>query len=477
MRARTTPLALTVALAVGLSACTSPEPPPSPPAPEPPSELSAGRSEPVTDPLYPQQGNPGIDVLHYGLALTYVPGDRVLNGLAELTIRPVHDAGELRLDLAAGLTVTESTVDGVAAPAAREGDDLVLTAAVVKDRDIVVTVAYNGVPAPVPAPARREDMAGGIGAQTGADGELWTFQEPFGAFTWYPVNDHPSDEALYDVTVTTPEGWTGVSTGVYQGTETDDGYTTTTWRSADPVASYVTTLAVDRFEMYEQRAGEVHYVSWVPSGFAAQWEPLFAELPELVAWLERRYGPYPFPNSGIVAVGGRSGMETQGTITLSAGLAGGNGDRRVILHELAHQWFGDSVSPRDWRDVWLNESVATYAEAMWAVDQGMLTEADAVAVWSGADQRMRDEYGPPGDYDPGAFASGNVYFCTALMLHGLRGEMGPEKFDAMLRDWVQKQRNTTQDRASFTAWVSEYAGEDMTAFIDAWLDSPTTPRA
>ncbi|HEY1174899.1 MAG TPA: M1 family aminopeptidase, partial [Phytomonospora sp.] len=221
--------------------------------------------------------------------------------------------------------------------------------------------------------------------------------------------------------------------------------------------------------------GEVQYVSWVPARFRAPWEPLLAELPELVVWLEQRYGPYPFPNSGVVAVSGQSGMETQGTITLSAGLAGGTGDRRVLLHELAHQWFGDAVTPRDWRDVWLNEGIATYAEAMWAVDQGMLTEADAVAIWAGADQRMRDRYGPPGRFEASAFASGNVYFCTALMLHELRGEMGPEKFGTMLREWVQRQLNTTQDRASFTAWVGEYAGEDMTAFIDAWLDSPTTP--
>jgi len=459
-----------------LAACTSPDPAPPPASPATPSDLSAGRSDPVADPLYPGHGNAGVDVLHYALGLGYDPRDRVLDGRATLTIRPVRDAAELRLDLAPGLSVTESTVDGAAVEAAHEDDDLVLAAPVVEDRDVVVVIAYNGVPAPAPAPAERADMTGGVGAQVGVDGELWTFQEPYGAFTWYPVNDHPSDEALYDITVTTPEPWTGVATGEYLGTDEAGGFRTTRWHSADPVGSYVTTLAVDQFTIDRRQAGATALTSWVPDRYEG-WDAILAEIPAQIAWLEERYGPYPFPNGGIVAVGGESGMETQGTITLSGGLVMAGPDRahRVVLHELAHQWFGDAVSPRDWRDVWLNESVATYAEAMWAVEQGMVTEAEAVAVWSDADQQLRDDFGPPGRYDPASFASRNVYYCTALMLWELRGQMGGATFETMLRDWVQKQRNTTQDRATFTEWVSEYAGEDMKPFVDEWLDSPTTP--
>ena len=467
-----------------LAACTSKDAPE--PAPDQaisvPDDLSAGRSEPVADPVYPDRGNPAIDVLHYGLSFVYDPDTTVLTGLARLTIRPTADADHLSLDFAAGMEVTESTMDGTRADAAREGQHLVLPASVHADRNVVVTVAYHGVPAPQPAPAQRGDMGGGIGMHVEPDGSLWTMQEPFGAYTWYPVNDHPSDEALYDIAVTTPSDWLGVATGSLQGTDqVDGGYVRTRWRASDPVASYVTTLAVDHFGAVKgggpDGSGRV-FASWYPDAYADGWERPVARIPDYLAWLEERFGPYPFPTVGVVVVSGESGMETQGLITVSAGLSSRGLDQvgRVLVHELAHQWFGDSVSPRDWKGIWLNEGMATYAEAMWAVDQGQLTEEAAVAVWRDADQQLRDQAGPPGAYQPRAFASRNVYFCSALMLYELRRKLGDDVFGTMLRDWAQ-QKNTHQDRASFTAFVNEHAGRDMTGFIDAWLDSPTTPGA
>ncbi|MEV0645670.1 M1 family metallopeptidase [Phytomonospora sp. NPDC050363] len=468
-----------------LAACTPPtriDPPAAgTPAPTPaPTDLTAGQSEPVADPLYPDFGNADIDVLHYGLALAYDPESTVLDGTATLTVRAVTTISELRLDFADNLKVGEVTVDGTAVAVTQSGYDLSVLTGLPVGAQAVVEIGYSGVPEKAPAPTTREDFSGdGIGLRPEPNGSLWTMQEPYGAFTWYPVNDHPSDEALYDITVTVPEGWAGVANGSFAGETPSGGETTFAWHSADPVASYLTTLAVDRFEKLELSGPNgLPITAWVPPGQMRVFEDAIRKMPEHIAYIEERYGPYPFDSAGVVLVGGESAMETQEMITFSAALGalGQEVIESILVHELAHQWFGDAVTPVDWRGVWLNESMATYIEDMWNADQGYLTEREVVENWRDLDQALRDEAGAPGDYDARQFASSNVYVCTALMMYEIREVIGEARFTEMMRDWVQKQPNTHQDRASFTAWVNQYAGEDLTGLIDEWLDSPTTPR-
>jgi aminopeptidase N len=200
---------------------------------------------------------------------------------------------------------------------------------------------------------------------------------------------------------------------------------------------------------------------------------LLARTPVMIAWLERRFGPYPFSSAGVVVVPDRSAMETQSMVTMGP-LTGRRGES-VLLHELAHQWFGDAVSPRTWRDVWLNEGFATYVEALYGADRGFADLDTTIRAWWEDDKVNRPKYGPPVGYDPHAFAEHNVYFGPALMLHELRRTLGDELFFALAHDWAQQHRYTNQDRASFTAWVERYTGRHLSPVIDKWLDSTTTP--
>jgi len=470
---------------LGLLAACTPTPKVNPPIgspseqPDIPADLSAGRSEPVADPLYPDFGNPGLDVLHYGLGLGYDPETTVLDGTATITVRAARALDELVLDFAENLKVGDVTLDGQPVTATQSGFDLTVAAPLAAEAQAVLVITYSGVPEQAPAPTTRSDFDDGVGMRPERDGSLWTMQEPYGAFTWYPVNDHPSDEALYDITITVPKGWSGVASGRFMGEVAAGNESVFTWHSADPVASYLTTLAVDEFEMIEMTGPhDLPITAWIPPESMREFEGALRKMPEHIAYIEERYGPYPFDAAGVVLVGGESAMETQEMITFSAALGtmGSAGIESVMVHELAHQWFGDAVTPVDWRGVWLNESMATYIEDMWNADQGYATEREVVESWRTADQVLRDEAGPPGDYDARQFASSNVYVCTALMMYEIREKIGEERFTEMMRDWVQKQPNTQQDRASFTAWVNQYAGEDLTALIDEWLDSPTTPR-
>jgi aminopeptidase N len=191
----------------------------------------------------------------------------------------------------------------------------------------------------------------------------------------------------------------------------------------------------------------------------------------MLAWLEKRFGRYPFDSVGVFAIREETGMETQTMITLGRGIGS-----EALLHELAHHWFGDSVGPRTWRDVWLNEGFATYIQfLMYDVEVLGESQARMLAGMRRLDGQLRREHGPPGRYKRGHFASSNVYFPPALMLHEIRQEIGDKKFFAMLRAWAREHHNVEVDRASFTSWLGRATGRDLKGLVNRWLDSPTTP--
>jgi aminopeptidase N len=434
-----------------------------------------GTSRPVADPVYPAYGNPRIDVRHYDLDLSWDPATRLLTGAATLTVRAVVDLDDIALDFTDALTVDAATVDGDAVRSRRRAGDLVLPAGrVPKDREVRVTVRYHGRPRPVDFPGTRPDVPA-IGVMIADDGAIHAQQEPYGAFTWYPCSDQPSDEATYDIAITSPTGWTGVASGRPLGGGPSGGGVTNRYRADQPVATYLVAFAVDRFQRHQDTGPHGLPVTyWVRAADADRMLPTLRQSPAMLDWLERRLGPYPFDSAGVVIVQGRSGMETQTMITL--GPLTGPSAEPVLLHEYAHQWFGDSVTPRTWADLWLNEGFATYLQMVWTVEQRGGDPEQTITQWRKLDEKERAEAGPPAGYRPDRFASRNVYVGPALMLHEIRQRLGDPAFFAMLHDWVQHHAHTNQDRASFTAWLNAYTGRDLTPILDRWLDSSTTPN-
>lgn len=436
---------------------------------------AAGRSTPVADPIYPKRGNPAVDVLHYGLELSWQPTTKTLTGTATLRVRPTAAASELSLDFKP-YTLDGVTVDGATATGKVTGEKLTVPAALVADRPVTVVVRYHGTPTTTPIPSHRDDMEP-LGLTITKERGLWTMQEPFGAFTWYPVNDHPSDEALYDIAVTVPTGWSAIASGTPAG---QDG-TTFRYRSTDPVASYLTTLAVGTYKKETAKGPRgIPLTYWYRPKTDKRLLPLLRKSPEYLTWLEERFGPYPFPSGGIVVVDSESGMETQEMITMG-GKVGDWSEREDrydtdLLHEYAHQWFGDSVTLTTWRDMWLNEGWATYAQFLYQQERDKFSDSDLEDYLRRTDAELRKEIGPPGKPNAANFAEPNVYVCPAAMLHELHDALGDKKFFALGKDWVQEQRNTQQDRASFIAFVNRHTGRDYTKLINTWLDAKTTPR-
>jgi aminopeptidase N len=435
--------------------------------------LDLGVSEPREDSVYPQAGDPSVDALHYDLTLAWDPDTDTLTGREVLTFRSTATAEAFQLDFSEPMTVKTLTLDGQEVAFAERGKDLVVTADVVEDEEYELALTYAGKPGPVRVPTRREDFTT-TGFTVTATHETWTMQEPFGAFTWYAVNDQPSDKALYDFTLSVPSPWVGVANGALESRTDEAGTTTTVFSLDEPAASYLTTLAFGDFEMTEdESASGVPITYWVNRKSPPEILERLEATPEAMAWLEDKLGPYPYDTFGTVVVDSESGMETQTMVTL--GDTDYTTSEAVILHELAHHWYGDTVTPDDWRDVWMNEGMAMYLQGMWeAEDQGVGID-EKMDEWASGETFERELAGPPAAYDPGAFGSGNIYYSPALMWHELRQKVGDEEFLAMVRAWPEENANANAGRDEYLPWLEDRTGEELTEFFDAWLLGETTP--
>ncbi len=443
------------------------------PGTEPPDDLAEAISETREDSVYPDVGDPLVDALHYDLSLAWTPESDALVATERLTFRATADADQVQLDFDDVLTIESLTIDGENLAYQREDKDLFISNAVEEDQEYVLEMTYSGTPEPYDAPTQRADFDLGVGWHVTPEHEVWTIQEPYGAFTWYAANDQPADKAYYDFTLTVPAPWTGIANGELTDTTEADGLRTTTWHLAEPAASYLVTVAFGDYTPIElESSSGVPITIWGPTDDPdAIGDTEYA--PDAMDWLEQHLGPYPFDTFGILIYDGNSGMETQTMVTLGATTY--STSRNVVVHELAHHWYGDTVTPADWSDLWMNEGMAMYLQGMWEAEDEGVTIDQKMDDWADFEDEERRYAGPPGDYDPANFGSGNVYFGPALMWHELRQQIGDAAFFAMLKDWPVDQENGTADREEYLAWIEAETGEELTAFFDDWLLSRRTP--
>ena len=434
--------------------------------------LDAALSQPVEDRVYPAVGDPGVDALHYQLDLTWTPRSKTLDAVETLTFRATEDAEEFQLDFGRTLTVTSLALDGEKATFRERGKDLVVRSPVRSDERYTLEVRYHGTPKPVAAPTTRDDFST-IGWTVTDEGETWTMQEPFGAYSWYAVNDHPSDKALYDFTLTTRSPWVGVANGKLESRKQNAGRTVTDWHLDEPAASYLVTVAFGNFKMTRDRSESgVPMTYWTPRGDARSLRSVQVAGDEL-DWIEDRLGPYPFSSLGFVVVDSTSGMETQTMITLGA--TDYTLSPAVVVHEMIHQWYGDQVTPRDWRDVWMNEGMAMYLQVLWEAQEFGFDVEQPLNDWAGIDQQQRSSAGPPANYDPATFGEGNIYYLPALMWDQLRRRIGDKQFWSLVRAWPRSRDNDNASYADITAWWSRKTGDDLRPMFDAWLLGRQSP--
>ncbi|MEU3505221.1 M1 family metallopeptidase, partial [Streptomyces hundungensis] len=323
----------------------------------------------IGDPYYPASGNGGYDVSHYDLRLTYQPKTDLLEGTATLLATTQQDLSRFNLDF--GLAVSEVRVNGTKASFAKSGShelEVTPAAPLPKGRAITVVVKYAGKPSEL-------KVDGWTAWQRTPDGGV-AAQEPDSAVWWFPSNDHPLDKATYDVTVKVPDGTQTVSNGVLQSQSSKLGWTTYHWRSNKPQASYLTTLAVGKFDITtDKTASGLPILNAYSKDLGDNDGAARASVErtkDVAEWLESVFGSYPFNALGgyVPNVPTHFALETQTRPFYSPAQFAGGANVSVVVHELAHQWYGDSVSVKGWKDIWDNEGFASYAQWLWSEKEG-----------------------------------------------------------------------------------------------------------
>jgi aminopeptidase N len=319
----------------------------------------------IGDAYYPQLGNGGYDAQHYTLDLVVNVERNTVQGSATIDALATQPLAAFNLDFA-GLEVEAVAINGAPVEYERQDRELVvIPAAPLADGEpFTVEVTYRGEPQPVRPEALPVQM-GWIHYGTG----IVVAGEPVGASGWYPVNEHPLDKATYTLRVTVPEPYVVAANGLLQETIPQDGGVTYVWEAGDPIASYLVTVNIDDFVIQTENGPDgLPIRNYFPADIADEAATDFAPTANMIAYFSSVFGPYPFEAYGVVVADTRMGfaLETQTLSVFSRNwVTDSRSIEETVAHELAHQWFGNSVSLAQWRDIWLNEGFATYASWLW----------------------------------------------------------------------------------------------------------------
>ncbi|OKJ29407.1 M1 family metallopeptidase [Streptomyces sp. CB01580] len=423
----------------------------------------------VGDPYFPDDGNSGYDVSHYDVKIAYDPArtDR-LDGDTTVTARALTGLDRFGLDLK-GFTVASVAVNGTPARKfSREGaHKLVVTPArpVAKGSTFTVRVKYAGKP-------------DAEGWHTLKSGGAYVAGEPHSATSWYPANDHPSDKATFALTATVPDGWTVVGNGLPGPENVEDGRRTFRWFEDKPMVTYASTVAIDRFTVHRGKtaAGTPVITAYSPD---AEIDPAAEDQQtEILDFLTTKFGPYPFSSAGAIVVGAAKeptndpgALETQSRPTYHTMIFDAS-----MVHENTHQWFGDSVSFKDWRDGCVAECFAQYAGQLWEEHKGADLDTDFYRS-EVEDYRDDPSFWSVKLYDPGPGREldSALYFKGSLMLHALRRTVGDEAFFRTLRTWTHDHAYGNASFRQFEALAAKVSGKDLKGFFAAWVDGTVIP--
>mgnify|MGYP001035257090 CR=1 FL=1 len=486
------------------STAVTPLPPPSPPAPTAPAQptttppptpapTASPEPTPTLDPAvvgatashahpdYPGMGNGGYDVRHVSLDLVAGVREASLDAVATIDLQATQDLRRFSLDFAAtefaGMVVDELTVNGEPVPFRRSDHDLIvdLPELVAAGTRFQLEVHYHRIPDfSEPNPFALS------GYQKG-----WYFNrdgvavagEPAGAASWFPANMDLHDRATYTYRITVAKPFVAAANGV-QVDRVDNGETTTfVWEARDPLMAYLTTVAIGTFTRVEGVSSSgVPLRSFFAEGLPAAAVEPFAQTAEMIDAFEQYFGPYPFAVYGAVVhdnAHGLGGLETQTLSVFGPQQVASRGEA-LVAHELAHQWFGDSVGLADWRDLWLKEGMATYAEVLWAeYSRGPDAAQEAVRALAHSSPIRTPSLLRPYS-DPDAFAA--TYDRGALALHALRLRVGDGPFFTILRTYYDRFQGKNAGTADFIAIAEEVSGQTLAGFFFDWLERDTRPR-
>jgi aminopeptidase N len=438
------------------------------------NEMANVSPDDLDDELYPHIGNPGYDVRHYDVDLTYDTTLERLDAVVGIDLVALESRDEFTLD-ATFNGVSEVLVDGVPAAFTEDNPELRIPLEQTWNPgdDVRVEVTYSITPRLFDSlegfPVGWFDTAGGS----------YVLNEPDGARSWLPSNDHPSDKATYRFVLRTPPGVTGVANGTLVEHVVGATGEVWVWDNPNPTATYLIQVLTGDYEVTETEGPNGVVLSHaVLRSDVSVMQPYIDITPEQIEFFSDLFGPYPFTVYGLAITDSFGGlaMETTGRSLYSREdfLEGRLSYFTDLLlsHELAHQWFGNSVTPARWKDIWLNESFATYSQWLWLDRQGY----DSVQRSAEVALANRDSQATA-DPAVGELFSFNSYDGGAAVLHALRLTIGDEDFFALLKRWAVESAGTSRTTDEFLAMAEQVAGTDLDEFFATWLFAEDVPTA
>lgn len=424
------------------------------------------------DPYVPASGNRGYQVDHYGLDLQYKTATNRLEAVATISAVSNQELSRFTLDLSR-LQVSRVSVDGQRAVRAQSTGKLTVVPLlpIPAGTAFTVVVEYSGSPAP------RRSKWGLVGWEELTDGVIVASQ-PTGSPSWFPCNDHPADRARYSIRVTTEQAYTVICNGVLTAHTVASGRGTWLYEQVEPTSTYLATVQIGRYTVDEVQLGAVPARLAYPKQLQARVRTDFALLPAMMGYFESVFGAYPFGTYTAVVTSDdlEIPLEAQSMAIFGANHVDGfGGEERLFAHELAHQWFGNSVGLAGWQHIWLNEGFACYAEWLWSEHSGKET-AEVLArgfhaqLMTGPQDILLGDPGPVNMFDD------RIYKRGALTLHALRTMLGEQPFFTMLREWATKNGSATPVNSDdFRAHAGRYSDRPLDGLFDAWLLSRALP--
>lgn len=422
------------------------------------------------DDYVPLHGNGGYHVTRYDLTLTYRMTSNRLTGRAEISAVSEMALSRFTLDLA-GLRVSKVSVNGYpAGKFSQPGRKLHIwpAAPIAVGSAMLIVIQYSGNPAPIGG------RWGQLGWEELADGVIVASQ-PTGAPTWFPCNDHPRNKASYRVSITADSPYHVLANGTLIEKRKAASQTTWVYDQPEPMATYLATVQIGQYEAADLASKPVPMTAIAPVALRAMVKVDFGRQQEMMLLFQKLFGPYPFATYSVVITDDPLDipLEAQGLSVFGSNYVDGHrSQERLVAHELAHQWFGNSLSVSSWKHIWLNEGFACYAEWLWSESSGG-QPAHTLALQARAGLAMKPQDLIIGDPGPALMFDDRVYQRGALTLHALRRQVGDESFFELLRSWVADNRHANVDTDRFLALVKLFGGDPE--LLRRWLFATALP--